>query len=114
MVNILWLRAHVPYHLPLYLSLSRKLREESPGLIVFKISIELDELDHLPSVNTLQFDCYSKNIRGSEKNTPLREIQKGLCVAYKTVVNPARTDAVEQNNNTPLSVQDVIEKHSTH
>ena len=71
---------------PTKVSFSIKLTDEDPGLIIFKRKIKLDDYDHLNSVNMLQFDCNSKPVRGNEKKALLKEIEKGLCVAYKVVV----------------------------
>ena len=98
---------------PTQVSFSIKLTDEDPGLIIFKRKIKLDEYDHLGSVNMLQFDCNSKPVWGSEKKALLKEIEKGLCVAYKVVVTIAPTDKTESQPVIPSSIQKVIAKHSS-
>ena len=98
---------------PTQVSFSIMLSDDDPGWIIFKRKITLDDYDHLNSVNMLQFDCNSKPVWGSEKKALLKEIEKGLCVAYKVVVTLAPAEKTEPKQAIPPLVQEVIAKHST-
>jgi hypothetical protein len=102
---------------PTSVSFTVKMGEKENEKVTLKRRIQMDEFAELQSaqsIHALKFNSHSKAVWGSERKALLRDIEIGLCAAYKVVITPtASVQAGAVSSSIPIEIQKVIDSHST-